>query len=759
MHLWTPKQKYMAERTGKERIVGLQQQWKAQSLAYCGLLSLSAGLPVTVLLHRWLQAPLWVGGVVWLLLFGIFLFLFPYWRITVMDTTRYLNSVLPELEESCGLLLKPVEELGPLEKWQAEKTERRLAPLRVPRPLRRKLGRAAGLLGAACILCAGMEIGGAGTREHAVPTLTERVIPAPEKAIPGIRSVHLRILPPAYTGKTVREQHTFALQAEEGSVLSWQLETTMPVRSLQFIFNDTLQVSLHAEDTAHTLWRWSTRIGRPGFYQVKVEDQLSDLYKIEVIPDEPPHILIRTPKPYTVVDFGESRRIPLLARLQDDYGISDAQIVATIASGSGEAVKFKEQTLRFDRTFTGDRTSYDLEKTIDLTALGLRPGDELYFYLRVKDNHEQESRSDMYIISLPDTAQLMSLEGMTTGVDVKPEYFRSERQIILETEQLLRENDTISSETFKTRSNELGIDQKLLRLRYGKFLGEEAEEGSPGSHGEDVGGPADFGDAKKILDVYTDKHDNAEDAGFFEPAIKQQLKATLTEMWGAELRLRVFKPKEALPFAYKALRLLKDLQQKSRAYVAKTGVKVTPLDPAKRLAGELKDIGQPVQRQSKAYEPSAEDMLRVSLGLLEGSSFKLQAASDKPGRRDGGKGTGSGGEARMDAKGGGGGMRTDAKGRVAGGVISRVSLAVLQQAERQIGKAAAAHPGEYLDAYQAMRRIVEGRITGTDIASARRAIIKMLPEAAATPAAGKAPADAGLSQLYFRTLKSPTGKE
>ena len=260
-----------------------------------------------------------------------------------------------------------------------------------------------------------------------------------------------------------------------------------------------------------------------------------------------------------------------------------------------------------------------------------------------------------------------------------------------------------------------------------------------------MGGPADFGDAKKILDVYTDKHDNAEDAGFFEPAIKQQLKATLTEMWGAELRLRVFKPKEALPFAYKALRLLKDLQQKSRAYVAKTGVKVTPLDPAKRLAGELKDIGQPVQRQSKAYEPSAEDMLRVSLGLLE-----------EMGRGD----ADARGEGRsIDGKDDGGGIRMDGKGRAAGGVISRVSLAVLQQAERQIGKAAAAHPGEYLDAYQAIRRIAEGRITGADIASARRAIIKMLPEAAATPAAGKGPADAGLSQLYFRTLKSPAGKE
>ena len=92
----------------------------------------------------------------------------------------------------------------------------------------------------------------------------------------------------------------------------------------------------------------------------------------------------------------------------------------------------------------------------------------------------------------------------------------------------------------------------------------------------------------KFFDAYTDKHDNAEDASFLEPETKNQLKATLNEMWSAELRLRTYKPREALPFAYKALRLLKDLQQKSRAYVAKTSAKTAPLKPAeKRLTGDL----------------------------------------------------------------------------------------------------------------------------------------------------------------------------
>jgi len=95
-------------------------------------------------------------------------------------------------------------------------------------------------------------------------------------------------------------------------------------------------VALSPKNKEHTRWVFAGPVRHPGFYQVKLEDRLSDLYKIEVIQDEPPHIVIRTPKSYTVIDFGESQKVPLVVRLQDDYGIADATIVATIASGSGE---------------------------------------------------------------------------------------------------------------------------------------------------------------------------------------------------------------------------------------------------------------------------------------------------------------------------------------------------------------------------------------------------------------------------------------
>ena len=88
----------------------------------------------------------------------------------------------------------------------------------------------------------------------------------------------------------------------------------------------------------------------------------------------------------------------------------------------------------------------------------------------------------------------------------------------------------------------------------------------------------------------------AEDADFFDAATKKQLQAMLTEMWKATLQLKTYKPAAALPFAYNALRLLKDLQQKTRAYVAKTGLQTTPLNMDKRLTGDQDKIGEPINK-------------------------------------------------------------------------------------------------------------------------------------------------------------------
>jgi hypothetical protein len=530
-----------------------------------------------------------------------------------------------------------------------------------------------------------------------------------ERILPQVSAVDIKISPPAYTRKPTREQDKFTIEAEEGSTVNWKLSLNVPAKQVELIFNSGEKMRL--KNTAGDDYKGEKLINRYGFYQVSIDGKLSDLYQVQVIKDNPPVIHIKTPQQYTYIDAGEAPRVTINAVLDDDYGISNAFIYTTVAKGSGEAVKFKEQKINFGASFSGQKPHYVLQKTIDLPSLSMQPGDELYFYVQAQDNHNQQSRSDVYIVSLQDTAQLLSMDGLIGGVNVKPEFFRSERQIILDSEKLLRDRDSINKETFNTRSNELGGDQKLLRLRYGKFLGEEAESDiNPKEDKNDaVSDPKNFGNAGVVLDKYSDKHDNAEDAQFFDPGVKAQLKATLTEMWKAELQLRLYKPQAALPFEYKALRLLKDLQQKSRVYVAKTAYNPAPLKMEKRLSGDLSKIIQPVDHRTIKPADNEYNALKNAVGVLESLKY--------------------------------------------GKISSNADIHILQLANQRLSEKASAQPELYLTAVTALRKIISaGKAKSIDISTVEKAIQQILPAIKPLPTAQQNAADMGLSSGYYKNL-------
>jgi hypothetical protein len=215
-----------------------------------------------------------------------------------------------------------------------------------------------------------------------------------------------------------------------------------------------------------------------------------------------------------------------------------------------------------------------------------------------------------------------------------PEFFRSQRQIILDTERLLDDQPRMTQEEFVRRSEGLGFDQRALRMRYGGLLGEEFESGRPaGDDGEaeehldeirrlDEMEAAATGNegVREVLEGLPQglahEHDSAEIATYFDSEIKAQLKAALEEMWGAEGRLRSLEPRQALPFEYRALTLLKIVQQRSRLYVQKVGFEAPALYPdEKRLTGDLGKI-LTVRRGGKATEDSSLAALRVALRAL-----------------------------------------------------------------------------------------------------------------------------------------------
>jgi hypothetical protein len=93
------------------------------------------------------------------------------------------------------------------------------------------------------------------------------------------------------------------------------------------------------------------------------------------------------------------------------------------------------------------------------------------------------------------------------------------------------------------------------------------------------------------LEAYVHAHDESELSTFLDANVKAKLKEALTNMWEAELYLRTYRPNEALPFEYKALKLIKEVKRASRIYVERMGFEPPPIDEEKkRLTGDLDKI-------------------------------------------------------------------------------------------------------------------------------------------------------------------------
>ena len=322
----------------------LRRKWVMHTWISYGLISLAIGITAGEILHRSFDFSLG-----WILLFtaGSFILCLIFadsWRITLRDIARWLDAKYPLLEESTTLLLPDGPVKSGLQKMQERRTGEILGKTfqeQVVFPS--KIKRALYLLAAAFVFFILTESVFHFPSSSNIKTKTaENQIKNQAPLLPVISSMHIRIKPPEYTRKTSRQQEQADLLAEEGSLVDWEIKTDKPVNALGFIFNDSGKIFLQPKNPEHTEWSFHKNIQQSGFYQLVIDSQISDHYKMEMIRDLFPEIEVESPKPKTVLEYGMSERIPVKVSIRDDYGIQSAGIYATISSGSGEAVKFKE---------------------------------------------------------------------------------------------------------------------------------------------------------------------------------------------------------------------------------------------------------------------------------------------------------------------------------------------------------------------------------------------------------------------------------
>ncbi|WP_378172382.1 tryptophan-rich sensory protein [Aquimarina sp. SS2-1] len=641
-------------RSGQNILVGFRRRWQLMLWLEITLYALGpAILSYLIFLNVF-----WAIAVFILVASIIIIFIKP-WKHSLENVASYIDLHLDATEYSTGLLLVPEEKLSGLARIQQNRVATRLVEklktIKPPHHLVR------GIIILSSFILIGTVIYKyellSNLQGSQPPTITpEAIVFKPTDTTsttvesPKLIRQQLTINYPNYTQVPSVETSNMDIKAVEGSRVSWKIQFDQEIKGVTM---ESMGNSYPMKLTDGTYTGAST-LTSAGFYNFKFTDlqdrsYVSELYAIEVIKDKSPSVEIKGIKQFTSFAFNEDKKVSFTTTISDDFGIEDAYIIATVSKGSGESVKFREEKLNFNSKIPKGNKNISLSKNINLDQMKMEPGDELYFYVEALDRKRPKpntSRSETFFAVIKDTiSDTFAVEG-TMGVDLMPDYFRSQRQLIIDTEKLLKDKPKLSTQDYKSKSNELGFDQKVLRLKYAEFMGDESEFG--GTAEGDVEFPEEEGDhheedheeedplakythahdsenehnlveeekKEDPLEEYLHNHEDPEESTLFTQSLKSKLRQALNEMWDAELYLRLYTPEKSLPYQYRALKLIQEIKNSARIYVHRIGFDPPPIKEDKRLTGEIKEVSN----YRKAETLDQEDpyaSIRLTVARLE----------------------------------------------------------------------------------------------------------------------------------------------
>ena len=414
-------------------------QLYANSLLRCVLLAASA----------YLLTATFTGPSAWSVLlsvagFGIGAFWGKLYQDKKPQAIRLIHRTVGDVEYSLPLLTKP--HLNPAERLQLDRLNNQAQTVRTPVVLLAKVGQYGLCFVAALAVYFGYPL----VKNDPINSPKKQgflaaFIPNRKPTAPTFQSASLRIQPPAYTRLPETNSANLNVSSVVGTALTWRVtfSDNRPL-SVRLVNSRGQELAFRRTGDGYT---YQDRLISSGLYAIKAywhtedkRDSLiyqSDFYRLDARPDLAPKIKPESKELYRFHYLNESKRLTVAARISDDFSVSQTFLVATVARGSGENVKFREMKLPLGRA---NFKETNLTKTLDLNELKFAPGDELYYYWAAFDNRQPDpnfTKSDTYFIVYKDTTQTEESELATMAVNIMPEYFRSQRQIIIDTEKLI----------------------------------------------------------------------------------------------------------------------------------------------------------------------------------------------------------------------------------------------------------------------------------------------------------------------------------
>ena len=370
-------------------------------------------------------------------------------------------------------------------------------------------------------------------------------------------TVRVTLHAPSYTG--VPDTYSVdpaELRAIEGSVAVLSIEAAAG------------RVNVEHDGAARTLERtgsglFSDRLAlaRTGYVVVSTDAGARLAMPVVVSPDALPTVRITAPGRDLVYSSGNAS-IGFTARATDDYGLRSLSLRYTKVSGSGEEYQFTEGEIPLTVSRTNAR-DWSGAATRTLADLGLHEGDMLVYRAMAADARpgDGSASSDAFFIE-------MSRLGVAAGdaftlPEQETRYALSQQMLIVKTERLTKQRAAMDAQTFGEASQNLAVEQRMIRAEFVFMLGGEIED-------EEV-------EAERSVELQ---------AGRLANRGQSDLRAATIAMSQAEKLLTASNPSDALTAERSAVVALQRAFARDR-YILRASPTRVDLDPKRRLTGDL----------------------------------------------------------------------------------------------------------------------------------------------------------------------------
>jgi len=401
-----------------------------------------------------------------------------------------------------------------------------------------------------------------------------------------IAAIHVRIVPPAYSGRPVEN-------IDDPIQVSVLAGSTVRIE----VISDATAISVDGDRTPFSLVQSGDRFvaewvaNRPVGVSLRAvaSDQAARFLSVFTIGDGPPAVRIRTPGQDLVVTPAAGP-VDLVVDTSDDLGLSSLVLKFTRASGGGESVTFSEGELPLTITRDDDRRWTGTARWA-IGGLKLADGDVLVYRAVARDRNPAgaPAQSESFVIEVGKNAGAAE-SGFAIPAEEK-KYAISQQMVIYKTEQLIANRGTHAAD-WLDQNRLLAIEQRMVRAEIVFLGGGEVED-------EEVEAAAS--------DELTE--------GRLQNAGRAEMLRAINAMSRAEGQLNDGKAVEALVFERAALKSL-ELAFDRRRYFLRTLSERGRIDPARRLTGTLRDARSWSRDVARAPEDSATKRERLVMREL-----------------------------------------------------------------------------------------------------------------------------------------------